>query len=89
METVILKQIILQQHTIAIKDNLTLRIKFKQIKNAPNIVILLGVRRCGKSTLLQQIRAVNIENDYYLNFDDERLLHFTKDDFQQLSAQEL
>jgi len=84
METAILKQIILQQHNVAIKDNLTVRSKFKQIKNLPNIVILSGVRRCGKSTLLQQIRAVNIENDYYLNFDDERLLHFTKDDFQQL-----
>jgi predicted AAA+ superfamily ATPase len=33
---------------------------------------------------MQQIRTVNSEKDYYLNFDDERLLHFTVDDFQQL-----
>lgn len=84
MEAGILKQIILQQHSIAVKEDLTIRNKFKHIKNLPDIVILSGVRRCGKSTLLQQLRAVNNERDYYLNFDDERLLHFTKDDFQQL-----
>jgi hypothetical protein len=35
-------------------------------------VVISGIRRCGKSTLLQAIRAKNKEQDYYLNFDDER-----------------
>lgn len=84
MDTTILKQIILQQHSISVVGKLTARSKFEFIKNLPDVVILSGIRRCGKSTLLQQIRASNNEKDYYLNFDDERLLHFTKDDFQQL-----
>ena len=37
-----------------------------------SVVVISGIRRCGKSTLLQAIRAKNQEQDYYLNFD-----HFT------------
>lgn len=48
------------------------------------ITVISGVRRCGKSTLLHEIRANNTEKDYYFNFDDERLIHFTADDFQLL-----
>ncbi|TKS56999.1 ATP-binding protein [Mesohalobacter halotolerans] len=49
-----------------------------------SVVVISGIRRCGKSTLLQAIRAKNKEQDYYLNFDDERLVHFKVEDFQQL-----
>jgi predicted AAA+ superfamily ATPase len=52
--------------------------------NSLEIVIITGIRRCGKSTLLQQIRAVQTEKDYYINFDDERLVSFKVDDFQML-----
>jgi predicted AAA+ superfamily ATPase len=51
---------------------------------APEIVIISGIRRCGKSTLLQQIRSEQPEKDYYINFDDERLVTFKVDDFQSL-----
>jgi predicted AAA+ superfamily ATPase len=47
-------------------------------------VIITGIRRCGKSTLLQQIRAKQNERNYYINFDDERLVSFKVDDFQML-----
>ena len=49
-----------------------------------SILVISGIRRCGKSTLLQNIRSKNKEQDYYLNFDDERLVHFKVQDFQQL-----
>ncbi len=49
-----------------------------------SVVVISGIRRCGKSTLLQAIREKNKEQDYYLNFDDERLIHFKVDDFQLL-----
>ena len=52
--------------------------------NAPEIVIITGIRRCGKSTLLQQIRTTQTEKDYYINFDDERLVSFKVEDFQML-----
>jgi len=79
-----LKEIIIQQGSIRVVDDLIVRAKFNSITKMPSVIILSGIRRCGKSTLMQQIRAVNSEKDYYLNFDDERLLHFTVDDFQQL-----
>jgi hypothetical protein len=48
------------------------------------IVVISGIRRCGKSTLLHEIRSINSESSYYLNFDDDRLFGFTVDDFQLL-----
>ncbi len=84
MKAQILKEIIVQQSQIEVSGFLITRNKFKEISALPSVIILSGVRRCGKSTLLQQIRASNKEKDYYINFDDERMLHFTADDFQQL-----
>ena len=48
------------------------------------IMVISGVRRCGKSVLMQQIRAKELEQDYFLSFDDDRLIHFTVEDFQLL-----
>ena len=48
------------------------------------VIVISGIRRCGKSTLLNQIRKTLSENDYYLNFDDERLIGFKVEHFQVL-----
>lgn len=48
------------------------------------IIIISGVRRCGKSVLLQQIRDKLPQKDYFFNFDDDRLGNFTVEHFQQL-----
>ena len=48
------------------------------------IVVLSGIRRCGKSTLLNYVRQHNKEKDYFINFDDDRLVSFTVNDFQSL-----
>ena len=40
------------------------------------ILIITGVRRCGKSVLLQQLRDKLEEKDFFFNFDDERLVNF-------------
>jgi len=53
-------------------------------RNTPEIIVISGIRRCGKSTFLGQIRAQYEQSDYYLNFDDDRLMHFQVSDFQLL-----
>lgn len=47
-------------------------------------IILTGIRRSGKSTLLRQI--MERENSYaYVNFEDERLIGFKAEDFELLN----
>lgn len=46
--------------------------------------ILTGIRRCGKSTLLYQLRARKYKDAFYLNFDDNRLYGFDNSDFSRL-----
>lgn len=48
------------------------------------IIVLTGVRRCGKSVILNTLRQQAKEKDYYFNFEDERLATFVSDDFQLL-----
>lgn len=45
--------------------------------------ILVGVRRCGKSTLMQQIRSKTGGGNYF-NFEDPRISGFQAEDFQKL-----
>lgn len=47
------------------------------------IIVITGIRRCGKSTLLRQLSGRY--NDFlYINFDDDRLMDFTLADFPSL-----
>lgn len=62
----------------------TLEEKLDQLSINKEIIVLTGVRRCGKSVLLQHARLQNKEVDYYFNFEDERLITFTVEDFQLL-----
>lgn len=50
----------------------------------PNVLIISGIRRCGKSTILRRLQKEQLESDYFFNFDDERLIEFKVDDFQSL-----
>ncbi len=51
--------------------------------NLPHALMLSGVRRCGKSTLLHQLME-RINNYCYFNFEDTRIINFEPDDFQKL-----
>jgi len=48
------------------------------------VMILTGIRRCGKSTILKQIMK-NKDNYCYVNFEDERFLDFKAQDFEKLN----
>lgn len=47
-------------------------------------LILSGIRRCGKSTLMQQVRRTITEESISLNFEDPRLSGFDLNDFNRL-----
>jgi predicted AAA+ superfamily ATPase len=52
---------------------------------APQIIVLTGLRRVGKSTLLAQIANKYLQDGFYfVNFEDERLLNFQAKDFDLL-----
>jgi predicted AAA+ superfamily ATPase len=72
-----------QQNLLWNPKNIVRALPDKMVKS-PEILVVSGVRRCGKSTLLQQIRATLPEQNFYLNFDDERLVGFSVNDFQTL-----
>ncbi|MFZ3073763.1 MAG: ATP-binding protein [Minisyncoccales bacterium] len=52
---------------------------------APQIMVITGLRRAGKSTLLAQIAAKYLKDKFYfVNFEDERLSKFLAGDFDLL-----
>ncbi len=52
----------------------------------PHVVVLTGLRRSGKSTLLRQLikKHYKDEDFYYINFEDERLFNFPANEFNKL-----
>jgi len=86
MEKTLLKEIISDQRRKALPLDFIERELESSIKESRSecVTIISGVRRCGKSTFLGAIRAKQKESDYFLNFDDERLIDFSVNDFQPL-----
>ena len=42
----------------------------------PEVIIIKGIRRCGKSTILRQIANRTKKKCVYINFDDYRFLQY-------------
>lgn len=84
MDRALLRDILLTQNNIEQEEivDRSLMEKVGEFEDTPFIVIVSGVRRCGKSTLLKSLKS---ERSYYVNFDDERFIEFTVKDFTLLT----
>lgn len=87
MDREVLKQVIADQREYKSPRNFfhrTLITNILRFVDDPSIMILSGIRRSGKSTIQRLFQRELAKSDYYLNFDDERLIHFHVEDFQVL-----
>jgi len=83
-----LREIIEQQRLmVTAKDS---GMEREQLHSLPDLkshaLIVSGIRRCGKSTLLFQLLRERYPRSIYLNFDDPRLYDFGTDDFVKLDG---
>lgn len=82
LETIVLDQ----AEVFRKKERGVLRdVDFDTHTDTKQITVITGVRRSGKSTLLAQF-SERLSDYYYINFDDERLLNFTVQDFETLMS---
>jgi predicted AAA+ superfamily ATPase len=59
--------------------------QLENVLKDPQITVISGLRRVGKSTLLAQLAKKFLNDEYYfVNFEDERFLHFQVQDFDLL-----
>lgn len=85
-----LKEILMsQQESILKKKSGIERNILKEIekkKKLPHVIVITGLRRSGKSTLLRQIIEKYYSNKdfYYINFEDERLFNFDASKFNDI-----
>lgn len=84
----LLRRVVLEQHKTEVLPKVYMHRTIEEKITAQNsnreIIVLSGIRRCGKSILQQYVRSGLQQSDFYLNFEDERLVSFTVEDFQTL-----
>jgi predicted AAA+ superfamily ATPase len=56
------------------------------LENSTHALVISGIRRCGKSTLMRQHIGKQIQDAFYLNFDTPKLFHFEIQDFELLDT---
>ncbi|WP_253688025.1 AAA family ATPase [Treponema sp. OMZ 792] len=83
MQKAKLKEIYLSQaESIKNTDDGVFRFALNFLPDIKNhALVISGVRRCGKSTLLRQFIKKAGKPFFYLNFDDLRLLEFSVSDY--------
>lgn len=85
-----IKEILVKQREIILNKKYGIeRTVLKEIESKiklPHVIVLTGLRRSGKSTLLRQLikKQYNDEDFYYINFEDERLFNFPANEFNKL-----
>ena len=85
-----IKEILLRQREAILSKKFgierTLLGTIKEKARLPHVVVLTGLRRSGKSTILRQLMKslYNDEDFYYINFEDERLFNYPAGEFNRL-----
>ena len=84
---VINQVLISQKESFLARDN---GLKREALRTLPDLesyaLIVSGIRRCGKSTLLYQLLKERYPGALYLNFEDPRLYEFAIRDFAKLDG---
>ena len=82
----LLTDVVVEQHRVAWTDEYTPRLEnfAGELITGEYAVVVSGIRRCGKSILLQEVRSKIVGESFYLNFEDDRLVQFELSDFQVL-----
>ena len=84
MEKQDLKEVIVEQKAVFERPMKLVQREFSpNIFKTEKIIVVTGIRRCGKSTLMRELSA-HYSNYGYINFEDERFLDFTYKDFNVL-----
>lgn len=87
MDRDLLKQVIADQRGYKLPKKFFSRLKSTDVRrfmDDPSILIVSGMRRSGKSTIQRALLKEIPDGDYYLSFDDDRLVQFQVQDFQML-----
>lgn len=82
-----LREVVLEQHANEMLQEYVPRQileKIDSLHELQEVIVITGMRRAGKSTVLERLRHLSKEQDYFINFEDERLVGFTIDDGQRL-----
>lgn len=85
-----LAAILTEQREVFLRKSLGIKrevlAKIQRYMALPHAVVITGLRRTGKSTLLRQTASVNYNDQefHYINFEDERLIGFPAERFNDL-----
>jgi len=85
MDQSILNEVFLDQIDSLLSQDIGIKrdVDISKAISTTQIVVVSGIRRSGKSTLMRQLMEA-FEDFCFLNFDDERLMNFEVEDFQKL-----
>lgn len=87
LDTIIEQVATSQYNVLSLKNN---GLRRKELEDLPALsthaLIISGIRRCGKSTLLCQLQNSKYAEAFFLNFEDPRLYDFERNDFTRLDA---
>lgn len=87
MDKSLLCQVIADQRKEPMPETVVPRARFKELSHLVDnkqVIIISGIRRCGKSILMHILREHLPESDCCINFDDDRLALFKLEHFPML-----